>query len=49
MSAFIITNWFALSLANFTFALIVRSVRRRSAITALGSLAVALALLASYA
>jgi hypothetical protein len=49
MSAFIITNWFALSLANFTFALIVRSVRRHSAIAALGSLAVALVLLASYA
>jgi len=49
MSAFIITNWFALSLANFTFALIVRSVRRRSAIAALGCLVVALVLLASYA
>jgi hypothetical protein len=48
MSAFIITNWFALSLANFTFALVVRSVRRHSAIAALGSLAVSLLLLASY-
>jgi hypothetical protein len=49
MSAFIITNWFALSLANFTFALVVRSVRRHSAIAALGSLALSLILLASYA
>ena len=49
MSAFIITNWFALSLTNFTFALVVRSVRRHSAIAALGSLGLSLILLASYA
>jgi hypothetical protein len=49
MAAGIITNWFALSLANFTFALIVRSIRLHSTAAAVESLAVSLVLLVSYA
>lgn len=49
MGAGILANWFALSLAAFAFALIVRSARLRSVLAAVGSLAVMLVLLASYA
>jgi hypothetical protein len=49
MSAGIITNWLALSVANFMFALIVRSIRLRSRLTAVGALLVSLLLLGSYA
>jgi hypothetical protein len=49
MSAGIINNWFALSVANFMFALIVRSIRLQSKLAAVGALAVSLVLLASYA
>ena len=49
MSAGIITNWFALSVANFTFALVLRSVRLRSRLAAAGSLVLSFVLLASYA
>jgi len=45
----IITNWFGLSLANFTFALIVRSMRLHSKLAAVGSIAVSFVLLGSYA
>jgi len=48
MAAGIITNWFALSIANFMFALIVRSIRLRSVVAAVGSLLVSLVLLGSY-
>ena len=49
MSAGIIANWFALSLANLTFAFFVRSVRVRSARAAFGCVGFSLVLLASYA
>jgi hypothetical protein len=49
MGAFILTNWFALSIANFMLALVVRSIRRRSTLSAVGALVVSLVLLASYA
>jgi len=49
MSAGIITNWFAFSVANFTFALIFRSVRLHSRLAAAGSIVLAFVLLASYA
>ena len=45
----IITNWFGLCLANFTFALIVRSMRLHSKLAAVGSIAVSFVLLGSYA
>jgi hypothetical protein len=48
MSAGIITNWFALSIANFMFALIVRAVRLRSKLAAVGALLISLLLLGSY-
>jgi len=49
MSAGIITNWFGLSLANLTLALVVRWIRLHSRLAAAGSLAVSLILLLSYA
>ena len=49
MGAGIIANWFALSVANFTLALVVRSIRLRSTLSATGALALSLVLLASYA
>jgi hypothetical protein len=49
MSAGIINNWFALSIANFMFALTVRSIRLRSKIAAVGALVFSFILLASYA
>jgi hypothetical protein len=49
MSAGIINNWFALSIANFMFALIIRSIRIRSKFLAFASLVVSMVLLASYA
>jgi len=45
----IIANWFALSIVNFTFAMIIRSIRLRSLLAAAGSIALSLALLAAYA
>jgi hypothetical protein len=48
MSAGIITNWFALSIANFMFALIVRAIRLRSKLAAIGGLLTSLLLLGSY-
>jgi hypothetical protein len=45
----IIANWFALAVANFTFAMIIRSIRLRSLPPALGSLGLSLVLLAGYA
>jgi hypothetical protein len=48
MAAGIINNWFALSIANFMFAMIVRSIRLRSVVAAVGSLILSLVLLASY-
>jgi hypothetical protein len=48
MSAGIITNWFALSIANFMFALIVRAIRLRSKLAAIGGLLMSLLLLGSY-
>ena len=49
MGAFILTNWFALSVANFMLALVVRAIGRRSTFSAVGALLVSLVLLASYA
>jgi hypothetical protein len=49
MSAGIINNWFALSIANFVFALIVRSVTSRSRLVAVGAAMSSVILLASYA
>jgi hypothetical protein len=49
MSAGIINNWFALSIANFMFALTVRSIRARSRLAAAGALLFSLILLSSYA
>jgi len=49
MGAGIITNWFALSIASFMFALIVRSIRLHSKLALAGSVVVSLVLLASYA
>lgn len=48
MTAGIISNWFALSVANFAFALIVRSIRLHSKLAAVGSLAILSVLLTSY-
>jgi hypothetical protein len=48
-SAGIFNNWFALSIANFTFALILRWIRLRSKLAAVGSFALLLILLGSYA
>jgi hypothetical protein len=45
----LIANWFALSIANFTFAMIIRSIRLRSPLMVAGSIAVSLVLLAGYA
>jgi hypothetical protein len=45
----IIANWFALSIANFTFAMIIRSIRLRSPLAGIGSIALSLVLLAGYA
>jgi hypothetical protein len=45
----IIANWFALSIANFTFAMIIRSIRLRSLLAAVGSIVLSLVLLAGYA
>jgi hypothetical protein len=45
----IIANWFALSVANFMFAMIIRSIRLRSPVMAVGSIGLSLALLAAYA
>jgi hypothetical protein len=49
MSAGIINNWFALSVASFAFALIVRAIRLRSRSAGVGSVVALLVLLASYA
>ena len=49
MSAGIINNWFALSIANFVFALTVRSIRTRSKLAAVGALMLSFILLSSYA
>ena len=49
MGAGIINNWFALSIANFLFALTVRSIRARSRLAAVGVLVFSLILLSSYA
>jgi hypothetical protein len=49
MYAGTITNWIAFSIANLLFALLVRSVRLRSTVSWVGSLAVSLILMASYA
>ena len=49
MYAGIIANWFALSIANFTFAMIIRSIRLRSLLAAVGSIVLSLVLLAGYA
>jgi hypothetical protein len=49
MSAGIINNWFALSMANFMFALIVRSIRLKSKTASIEAFVVSLVLLASYA
>jgi hypothetical protein len=49
MYAGIVANWFALSIANFTFAMIIRSIRLRSLLAAVGSIALSLILLAGYA
>jgi len=49
MGAGIIANWFSLSVANFSLTMIVRSIRLRSKLAALGSLAFLFLLLASYA
>jgi hypothetical protein len=48
-SAGIINNWFALSIANFAFALVLRWIRLRSKLAAAGSLALLLILFGSYA
>jgi hypothetical protein len=45
----IINNWFALSIANFAFALILRWIKHPSKLAAVGSLALLLILLGSYA
>jgi hypothetical protein len=44
----IIANWFALSIANFTFAMIIRSIRLRSLLAAVGSIVLSLVLLGGY-
>ena len=49
MSAGIITNWFALSVASFAFALVFRSVRLRSRVAVACSVVLSFVLLASYA
>jgi hypothetical protein len=49
MSAGIINNWFALSIASLMFALTVRSIRLRSKVAAIGALAFSLILVGSYA
>jgi hypothetical protein len=49
MGAGILANWFALSLANTAFALLVRSTRNHSLLAAAGSVLVSLLLLGSHA
>jgi hypothetical protein len=49
MYAGIIANWFALSIANFTFAMIIRSIRLRSPLMAVGAIVLSLVLLTGYA
>jgi hypothetical protein len=49
MYAGIIANWFALTIVNFTFAMIIRSIRLRSLLAAVGSIVLSLALLLGYA
>jgi hypothetical protein len=49
MSAGIFANWFGLPLANFMLALVVRSIRIRSTLMAVGAVAVSIFLLWSYA
>jgi hypothetical protein len=49
MYAGIIANWFALSIANFTFAMVIRSIRLRSPLMALGAIVLSLVLLTGYA
>jgi hypothetical protein len=49
MYAGIMANWFALSIANFTLAMVVRSIRLRSLLAAVGSIVLSLVLLAGYA
>jgi hypothetical protein len=48
MSAGIYANWFGLSITNFMFALVVRAIRLRSRLAAVGSVAVSFFLLGSY-
>jgi hypothetical protein len=48
MGAGILANWFSLSLMNFVFALLLRSIRLRSKLAGAGSLLVSLILLGSY-
>ena len=45
----ILANWFALSIVNFTFAMVIRSVRLRSPLAAVGSIVLSLVLLTGYA
>jgi hypothetical protein len=49
MYAGLLANWFALSIANFTFALIIRAIRLRSPFRAAAPIALSLVLLAGYA
>ena len=49
MGAGILPNWFSLSLASFMFALMLRWIRLRSKLAAVGSLAFSMVLLGSYA
>ena len=49
MYAGILANWFALSIVNFTFAMVIRSVRLRSPLAAVGSIVLSLVLLTGYA
>jgi len=48
MGAGILANWFSLSVLNFMFALLLRSIRLRSKLAGAGSLLVSLMLLGSY-
>ena len=45
----ILANWFALSIVNFTFAMVIRSIRLRSPLAAVGSIVLSLVLLTGYA
>jgi hypothetical protein len=49
MYAGILANWFALSIVNFTFAVVIRSIRLRSPSAAAGSIVLSLALITGYA